>query len=323
MLKPNFGIKEKDRLRLEASVTVIIHAAADISLKASLRSSVATNCLPSLELARLSSNFVRLQCFVQVSSLYALSFLPDGEVEERLYHISDPEGALRSILAGDDVDFDAYAWAYARAKHITECLLTARNPKLPLLILRPSSIGPALFEPFELYGKQQSIPIDAFYSRLMTPAQSPHTFLATRGSTSGTNILDEIPVDLVANVLLQHVEMGTRGPVHANCRFYTVKSFDDFVRDVNTWVPNYWKLKLSPVAFTTDEDAELCQIARFYGMATRNWIFMSSRSDRLLQHGTLGVSLEGHNAEAYTKARIQRVLRDMERWRNKRISPKI
>jgi fatty acyl-CoA reductase len=43
----------------------------------------------------------RLQHFVQVSSAYTNSFLPDGPVEEKIYYLSnadDAEGELEEIL---------------------------------------------------------------------------------------------------------------------------------------------------------------------------------------------------------------------------------
>jgi hypothetical protein len=43
----------------------------------------------------------RLQHFVQVSSAYANSFLPDSHVEEKIYYLSnhdDVEGELEEIL---------------------------------------------------------------------------------------------------------------------------------------------------------------------------------------------------------------------------------
>jgi hypothetical protein len=43
----------------------------------------------------------RLQHFVQVSSAYANSFLPDGPVDEKVYYLSSPddaEGELEEIL---------------------------------------------------------------------------------------------------------------------------------------------------------------------------------------------------------------------------------
>ncbi|OAQ60185.1 male sterility protein [Pochonia chlamydosporia 170] len=307
----NLGISEDNLATMSKVVTIIIHAAANISLKASLQDAVINNCLPSLELARLAASFNRLNSFVQVSSLFALSFLPDGPVDETLYMIDNPEEHLDRILTGSDNDFNGYAWPYAKSKHLTECLLATRYCDLPLMILRPSSIGPAIFQPFELYGKSKSIPIHNLYSRLMYPSDRPNLFHATAGSVSGSNVLDEIPVDLLANILLQNVQRGTRGPVNASSRFYITKTFDDFVADVHKWVPDYWKANVPLVEFTTDRNIQPCPISRFYQMGTRNWNFLSH--DRQLdQSGPLAMSLEKHDAEDYTRKRVLKVFKETQ-----------
>lgn len=306
MTGPNLGICASELVDIANAVTIIINAAANISLKASLRDSAIDNCLPALELGRLASSFSSLISFVQVSSLYALSFLSDGLVEEKLYTMKDPEDSLGRILAGRDADSENYAWPYARAKHLMECLLATRHLGLPLMILRPSSIGPALFQPFEMYGKPSSMPINSFLSRLMYPSTTPNLFHAAASSTSGTNILDEIPVDLVANILLQHVQKRTCGVVHASSQFYIPRSFDDFVADVFKWVPDCWKEKIPPVTFTVDNTATTGSIARFYQMSTRNWTFLSSCSC-VDKEGPLAVTLDGHDQEKYARKRVEKV----------------
>lgn len=304
--QPNCGIGEHNLAVMSNVVTIVIHAAANINLKASLRDAVIDNCLPSLELARIATKFDQLISFVQISSLYALSFLPDGPVEERMYMIDDHERVLENIMAGHDSSTEGYAWPYAKSKHITECLLSSRYADLPLMILRPSSIGPAIFQPFELYGKLQSIPVNNLYARLMYPSDRPNLFHAAEGSSSGSNILDEIPVDLVANILLQNVQKGTRGPVNASSQFYIPRTFDDFVADVHKWVPDYWKVNVPLVEYTTDRSIQPCSISRFYHMDTRNWKFLGY--DRQLdQQGPLSVSLEGHNADTFTRKRVLKV----------------
>jgi nucleoside-diphosphate-sugar epimerase len=310
LVQPNLGIGEDNLTAMSKVVTMIIHAAANISLRASLRDAVIDNCLPSLELARIATKFKKLTSFVHVSSLYALSFLPDGPVEERLYMINNQEAILDGIVGGGDTNFDGYAWPYAKAKHLTECLLQTRYPNLPLMILRPSSIGPAIFQPFELFGRSQSIPLHNFYARLMYPSDGPNLFHAAAGSESGSNTLDEIPVDLVANILLQSVQRGTRGPVNASSRFYIARTLDDFVADIHKWVPDDWKTHVPLVEFTTDRNIQPCPISRFYRMETRDWRFLSCR--HLDQHGPLSISLDGHNAETYTKNRVLKVFEETQ-----------
>ena len=64
MIQPNLGICRSDLEEISRVVTLVIHAAADISLKAPLREAILKNCLPPLELALLASKFQDLKCFV-------------------------------------------------------------------------------------------------------------------------------------------------------------------------------------------------------------------------------------------------------------------
>lgn len=307
MTQPGLGISDQDLKRLCEDTSVVIHAAANIGLRVPLREAVRDNCLPSLQLASMATTFKNLRHFVYVSSLYALSFLPGGRVQEKHYALDDPEQILDNILSGRDRDTLSYAWPYARSKHLTENLLLVRFQSLPLMIIRPGSIGPALFEPFELYGKKVSMPISQFCERLMYPTSVPNIFHVALNSDSGTNVLDEIPVDLLANVLLQHIARGTSGPVHANAAFFFPRTFDDFVEDVNRWVPEPWRSKMAKIEFSTDHSSQECQLARFYRILTRRWEFLNDRQLLLAKQGPIGVSLQGHDHVVFRKKRIEEI----------------
>ncbi len=99
----------------------------------------------------------------------------------------------------------------------------ARFPNLPILLLRPTSIGPAVAQPCEMYGPQGSCPISTLYSRLMQLTGGKSIWYALDYSN---NILDKILVDLVANVLLQHVHSGTRRVVHTSSSYYIPKTLE-------------------------------------------------------------------------------------------------
>jgi nucleoside-diphosphate-sugar epimerase len=303
---PGLGLSKVSQKGLAGRVTIIINAAANISLKAGLREAVLNNCRSVLSLAGMALSFPRLVSFVQVSSLFALSHLPDGPVEEKLYPIAQVERAYGAILDGGDGSWDGYAWPYARSKHIMECLLTERYPELPLLIVRPSSIGPAVSEPFELYGHLPSIPVDNLLERLMLPGKEIHVFRPAIGSSSGSNVLDEIPVDLVANILLQHVQQGSRGPVHACSRSYVSRTFDDLVSDLAKHVPPYWRSDMKEVVFSCDRPES--ELATFYRVATRAWEFHHWRSVHLNKCGPLSVDISGHDLDQFTERRVEGIL---------------
>lgn len=99
MTKSDFDIEEPLLEQLRNEVTLVIHAAANITFAADIKEAVERNCLPPLELGRIASRFRRLKLFIQISTAYGNSFLPDGYVGERRYTISDedPEDELANI----------------------------------------------------------------------------------------------------------------------------------------------------------------------------------------------------------------------------------
>jgi alcohol-forming fatty acyl-CoA reductase len=148
MTKERFGITTKTFCKIEEKVTIIIHAAANISFRAPLQKMVLDNCLPALRLAVWAMKITRLQYFVQVSSIYANSFLPDGLVEEKIYYLSNPndaEGELEEILqTGTTRHLQCFPWAYVYSKQLIERLIISQFPNLLILFLRPISIRPAI-----------------------------------------------------------------------------------------------------------------------------------------------------------------------------------
>jgi hypothetical protein len=279
MTQPNFGIENSSMERLRREVTLIFNTAANITLNSEISEAIAENCLPALELARIASGFLVLGLFVQISTAYVNSFLPDGEIEEKVYHISDddPEDVLASILSsGSSSDTDRFASSYAHAKYLLERLLLQRHPALPLMLLRPACFGPSIRDPYRLYGPDKSLPLNKFaqtFIALRDPAQIWH---ATEGSKSGTNVLDEIPVDFVANACLLHVANKTYGIVHVGSELSVSRTFDDFLALYRLVIPR--EDQLSGVVFVQDRAQDQCFLADLVKVATRNWKFNCSRS---------------------------------------------
>lgn len=309
MTKPQFGIDDGVFAKLVEEVQVVLHAAANISFRAPLQQVVADNCISSLELARLATSFKKSESYVQVSSAYANTFLPDGLVSEKIYELGDPEAELLEIQATGTMKYlKDFAWPYAYSKHLMERLLVKRYPELPLMIVRPTSIGPAIKEPFEFYGPEGSIPLDTVYSRMMFPVSGLDVYHAAQGSTSGSNILDEVPVDVVANLTLLHLTLGTRGVVQTGSLCYTPRTFDKMIADLRRSLPPSWLPKIPTVVFTTDRTKRQGQLAQFYRIATRDWTFDNGKSRALLGlEGLLGVRFQGHEVDEFAKRRIQRL----------------
>jgi hypothetical protein len=115
----------------------------------------------------------RLWHFIQVSTAYANSFLPDGPVEEKIYYLSNPDNAERELeeilRTGTTKHLGRFSVPYQYSKQLMERLIMARFPDLPILLLRPTCISPAIAQPFEMYGPKGLCPISTLYSRLMRP----------------------------------------------------------------------------------------------------------------------------------------------------------
>ncbi|GKT91290.1 NAD-binding domain 4 protein [Colletotrichum tofieldiae] len=290
---PKYGIADHDVRAMETDVTIVINAAANISLRLPLRQVVQENCLSALSLA--------LKCL-------CLERSPGRPMEEKIYPIDDAEQLLDDILSGKTSSSAGFAWPYAKSKRLMECLMDQRlAQRLPLLTIRPTGIAPAVKEPFELYLPNTSCPLNTFYARMMYPTGGSALFHAPKGFTSGKNIVDEIPVDLVSNIILQHVQRGTRGVVHTSSQSYIPRTFDDYLNDLELYVPDDWKLKMARPVFTTNRSAQQCRVAEFYVIKTRNWLVRADRSRDLDLGGPIGLGIGDHDIQAFTKKRVRRI----------------
>ncbi|KAJ5087080.1 hypothetical protein NUU61_008387 [Penicillium alfredii] len=318
--KVDFGIEPAVMKRLQAQVTIAIHTAAKIALEASLHDAVDNNCLPALEMARIASRFRRLKLLIQISTAYANSFLPDGPVLERPYPVSDrdPEEELASILSLERPSHTTqFSSSYAHAKHLVERLLPARFPLLPILLVRPTIFGPALRQPYPLYGPEDSTPLHKFARFLIADRGSTQVWHAAAGYRTGTNILDEIPVDFVANACLLHAVARTTGIVQVGSELYEPITFDDFLHIVQSNAPPAIRRELSPVIFTEDRNSPQCFLAELVQVASRNWLFDCGRSYWLKQMGgPLSLRACKHEADNFNQARIREIYKtSMEKAR--------
>ncbi len=130
-----------------------------------------------------------------------------------------------------------------------ERLMVTRYPSLPLLLLRPTSIGPAIAQPYKMYGPHRLCPVSTLYSRLMRPTGGQSVWHISADYPEGNNILDEIPVDLVANILLQHVYVGIRGVVYASSSRYIPKTLKWLLEQPYKHVPVKWAGKMASLIF--------------------------------------------------------------------------
>ncbi|KAJ5606627.1 hypothetical protein N7510_009408 [Penicillium lagena] len=307
----NFGLEPAVLEQLQNQVTLVIHTAAKIALEARLRDSLENNCLPALELARIASRFRKLKLLIQLSTAYVNSFLPDGPVLERPYTLADedPEEELASILTHDASPHVArFASSYGLAKYMMERLLVKRYPLLPVLLVRPTIFAPALREPYPMYGPEDSTPLTKFGRLIIADRGGAQVWHSTAGYKTGVNVIDEIPVDFVANACLLHAAARTTGIVQIGSELYEPRTFDEFIELVISNAPPDIRRELPTFVFTEDQSAPQCFVAELVAVASRNWLFDCGRSYWLKQvGGPLSLRSCTHQVQSMNVARIRQI----------------
>jgi fatty acyl-CoA reductase len=220
---------------LKTRVHILIHAAASIELKNSLRELSYTVIAPTLCLTKYALKFSNLEKFVFLSSAYVNAHLwgssksSDVAVDERLYSLGGdnnpcqtaPEVWREVQASGTSNEYDThnFPWAYAYAKHLAERLVFNKASECgkldKILIIRPSVVGPAEEFPYHGFTTPYSTPSTACAAAYaLHPGRKIQ--LATRCENPEQEAtIDEVPVDVVAERILVHVAMGTSGCVHA------------------------------------------------------------------------------------------------------------
>jgi hypothetical protein len=309
----DFGIEAAVMEKLRSQITLVIHTAAKISLESSLVEAFENNCLPSLELARIASRFRRLKLLIQLSTAYCNSFLPDGPVLERPYNLAneDPEEELASILTLDQSPHTSrFSSTYAQAKYLMEKLLPQRYPLLPILLVRPTIFGQALRHPYPLYGLENSTPLNKFYQFYMADRGSTQVWHAAEGYETGANIIDEVPVDFVANACLLHAAARTTGTVQIGSELYEPFTFDEYIDIAMSNAPPGIRRELPQIVFTEDQNAPQCFLAELVKVASRNWLFDCGRSYWMRQvGGPLSLRVCKYQVDNVNKLRIQGIYR--------------
>ncbi|KAF5856522.1 hypothetical protein ETB97_007253 [Aspergillus alliaceus] len=308
----NLGLRGADLQQLQAQVTVVINCAASVSLLQNQHGSVTSNCLPHLRLMKLLRNFSKLKTLLHVSTAFVNSFLPGGRVEERIYDIYDdkecPANDLHSIISTGHSQYNSqFPAPYAHAKYIAERLILENPCLFSVLIVRPSNIGPAIRDPAPFYGLDMTIPMHSYVQFLLSSSDTDVRNLDD--ILPPQHIVDEIPVDLVANTCLLHLASGTTGIVQAAANLYIPRTSADIQRLVDDHLSPELEEELRTVGYS--QNPELAKyFTRMFERFCRNWDFDCGRSESLKGiDGPLSLSLEGHDPEQYAKVRIQAVAR--------------
>ncbi|GAB1193900.1 hypothetical protein APSETT444_003136 [Aspergillus pseudonomiae] len=318
--KPSLGLRAAARAQLQGEVTVVINSAANVSLRQELQAAMVDNCLVHLSLVDFLSSFAVLKRLLHVSTAYVNSFLPGGTVYEKIYHLDNKDvprekggnmlQEVQEIVSTGQSRYDPseFPAPYALAKYLLEQLLLDHkdNQHYSTLIVRPSNIGPAIRHPHKFYGFDLKVPTHSYIQSLLRTDKHGIEYL--RSIAPPDCIIDEVPVDVVANVSLLHLASGTTDVVHATSQLYVPYSVCKLTSAIAVNIPQ-------------TVTADLCQrgglilsaehAAAFFHMLAkfnRGWEFDCARSKCLQQtitSGPLSLGLDGHDPDEFMRVRIR------------------
>lgn len=306
----DFGLDPRDLKLLRSEVTVVVHAAANISLAQSLMESIESDTMPVLRLAKIVETFSNLERFVHISSTFAQMHLPSGIVKEALVKVDDdeppPQEQLSSILAtGNSPYTSRFITPYGHGKYLAERLLLEYQSKFPILIIRPSAISPAVLEPYPLYGPDAAIPL---HTILAITIYRGFDFWEALDVLPHDYIFDEIPVDIVANVSLLHMASGTTGIVHAAAQLHVPLTVREFAQRGRQYTSREGLERLGASGRLDGKPRQLpLEFHKLLTESWRDWTFDCERSRQLLQTtGSIGLNIP-NDFEALLQKRFARL----------------
>ncbi len=315
MDRPDWGVKPKDLQRLRDQVSVVIHAAAETSIVADLAQVVQTNCMASFSLLELLCSFPLLRTLLYISSAFVNIFVPELVIKEKVYSLhadietkADLHAHLQSILqSGSSPLSQHFPNPYIFSKYLAERAILDQSDTLPfdLLVVRPSLICPAIRDPYPSYGVDRVTPL---YSGLQIIVSSREYGIERLGRELPPNsYLDELPVDLVANLCLAHLAMGTVHIVHATGDLF----FRPTVHETAAFAREHTPLQLQE-QIQHRQQAEGSSLASFFFENCKRYCvrgtFDCHRSAQLKDsQGTLGLRQASHGPLPILRDRVERV----------------
>lgn len=151
-------ISPSDKERLLKDTDIIINALADVKFNRPLRKAVLNNTVTALEWMTLLKQCEHPKKYIYVSSAYVnFDIKQEGIIKEEIYEEHMGEKNLIEILSEEQQSYTPYTNTYLYSKQLTEILLLQRRENIPLHILRPSTIVPAVKYPYIGWGTIQTL----------------------------------------------------------------------------------------------------------------------------------------------------------------------
>ncbi|XP_040063608.1 putative fatty acyl-CoA reductase CG5065 [Ixodes scapularis] len=180
------GLKSSDYELLASEVSIVFHAAATVRFNDSLRNAVNINMEGTKSVLDLCHNIKNLKAVVHISTAFVNSDL--DVLEERVYPPTvKPDDIISLTKTLSEVDLvkttpellGGKPNTYVLTKTLAEAIIADQGRGLPLVIVRPSIVSASWKDPFPaLLGVMKAVIADK------------------------TAVMDLIPVDVVANVLI-------------------------------------------------------------------------------------------------------------------------
>ncbi|GJQ85954.1 hypothetical protein Trydic_g21802 [Trypoxylus dichotomus] len=199
--QPNLGMSEIDREKLAEKINIVFHCAATVRFDENIRNAVILNTLGTKRVLDFASELRNLKSFVHVSTAY--SNADRREIEEQVYKPPfDPKSLLNCIDVLPDEALDIliskvkgqHPNTYTLTKSMAEYIVLEYSGKLPVAIVRPSIVTAAWKEPFPGWVDN----ISGITGIMMEIGRGSIKSIICKENM----IMDLIPVDIVANMLI-------------------------------------------------------------------------------------------------------------------------
>ncbi|XP_065217208.1 putative fatty acyl-CoA reductase CG5065 [Planococcus citri] len=149
------GLSDLDRGILIDEVSVVFHSAAIIKMNMDLRTVLNVNTVGTARMLELAQQMKKLESFVYLSTAYCCCENPT--VEERMYPSNHNPNNIIDLIKWIEPKLlekitpgliHPLPNTYTYSKRLTESMLHDYVSKVPIIVARPSIVGPCFKEPF-------------------------------------------------------------------------------------------------------------------------------------------------------------------------------
>ncbi|XP_050561993.1 putative fatty acyl-CoA reductase CG5065 isoform X1 [Spodoptera frugiperda] len=198
--EPGLGISKANEETLLDKVSVVFHAAANVQFDKELKEIINTNVCGTKYVLQLCQRMKNIKAFVHVSTAYCHTdqtvleervYPPPAELSEVLKFLQQPQHDNKKQIKEF---FKEQPNSYTFAKALAETYIAENCGHVPTIIIRPSIISSSLKEPLPGW-------LDTWNGAtgLITASYNGANRVLLG---EGSNILDLIPVDFVANLAI-------------------------------------------------------------------------------------------------------------------------